>query len=158
MRRSPESIDPVVKARELSRSAAEAFDLFTAGIGRWWPLTTHSIGGAEATTVRFEGRIGGRIVEVTADGTEHSWADVIAWDPPHRFVVAWHPTPEPLAASILEVRFESIPTGCRIHLEHRGWEEFGLEAGGEARASYEPGWDHVLRPYLAAAESEPARA
>ena len=89
-------------------------------------------------------------IERTADGGEQSWADVIAWDPPHRFVVAWHPDPEPEAASILEVRFTADTDGTRIDLEHRGWEEFGSE-GPAIRAGYDTGWDAVLEPFEAAA-------
>lgn len=144
MRRSQAPIEPVVKVRDVALTVEETFELFTAGIGRWWPVATHSIGGARCADVRFEGRIGGRVIETTEDGAEHQWADVIAWDPPHRFAMTWHPSIDPVAASIVEVRFESTETGCRLHLEHRGWEEFGQIAGTEARDQYNPGWDGVL--------------
>ncbi len=157
MRKSIEPVPPVVKVREVDLAIDDAFDLFTTGMGGWWPLATHSIAGERAADVRFEPRVGGRVVEIAEDGIEHEWADVIAWDPPQRFVVAWHPTPEPVASSILEVRFESTDGGCRLHLEHRGWEEFGLEAGTEARNGYDPGWDNVLDTLMASIGSQPQR-
>ncbi len=149
MRKSDQHIEPVVKVRELAIPVERAFELFTAGIGQWWPLATHSIGAERATGVRFEGRVGGRVIETTDDGHEHEWADVIAWDPPHRFAMTWHPSIEPVAASIVEVTFESTDGGCTVRLEHRGWEELGHEAGTVARQQYDPGWDGVLGYYLA---------
>jgi uncharacterized protein YndB with AHSA1/START domain len=116
-------------------------------MGEWWPLVTHSISGSADADVRFEGRVGGRVIEVLPDGDECAWADVLAWDPPERIMLSWHPNREPMAASIVEVRFTVEGDGCRIDLEHRGWEEFGLEQGRELRADYDPGWDMVLAPF-----------
>lgn len=151
MRKSTSPIEPVIKVREVPLAPEQAFELFTERLRQWWPLASHSIGGESTHDVLVDGRVGGRIIETAADGTEHSWADIIAWDPPHRFVMAWHPNPAPVAASIVEVRFEPTASGCRLHLEHRGWDEFGAELGAATREQYEPGWDQVLDPYLAAA-------
>ena len=148
MRATDQSIEPVRKTREVGLSADQAFDLFTRRLAEWWPLATHSIGGDKVTEVRFEPRVGGRVIEVVEDGTEYSWADVLAWDPPHRFVISWHPNPEPVAASIVEVRFVPSDSGCTLELEHRGWEEFGLEQGTALRDQYGPGWDMVLAPFV----------
>lgn len=148
MRLSDTPIEPVRKTRTVPLDPAEAFDLFTTRMGTWWPLTTHSIGEHHATGVRFEAHVGGRVVEATEDGTEHCWGDVIAWDPPHRFVVAWHPSIDPEVATILEVRFGPAPGGgTRVELEHRGWEEYGAEGGTAARAGYQSGWELVLEPF-----------
>jgi hypothetical protein len=57
----------------------------------------------------------------------------------------------PVAASIVEVRFESMPGGSLLHLDHRGWEEFGADEGAALRADYESGWDAVLAPFEARA-------
>jgi uncharacterized protein YndB with AHSA1/START domain len=150
--RPPETpIEPVRKERRLTLPADEAFRLFTVGMGRWWPLASHSIAGDHATGVRFEGRVGGRVVELTADGSEHPWADVLAWEPPCRLVLAWHPSVGLTAATILEVSFEDTPEGCRLLLQHSDWEALGAQLGAELRAGYEPGWDVVLAPYEALA-------
>jgi hypothetical protein len=150
MRLATEPIDPVRKTRHVDLDPAAAFTLFTEGMATWWPLATHSIGGDDAVDVVVEGRVGGRIVERTADGAEHSWADVLAWDPPHRFVVAWHPNPAPEAASILEIRFVADGSGTRVELEHRGWEEFGDAEGATLRARYDDGWEPVLAAWESA--------
>ena len=148
MKLSDHPIEPIRKTRTVPLDPVEAFDLFTTRMGTWWPLASHSIAEHNANGVRFEERIGGRIVELTEDGTEHSWADVIAWDPPHRFVVAWHPSVEPDAATILEVRFSPAPDGgTQLELEHRGWEELGAEQGSAVRAGYQSGWSVVLEPF-----------
>ncbi len=144
MRLSPTAIIPIHKTRTVVLEQAAAFELFTARMGSWWPMTTHSIGQGEATGVRFEPRVGGRVVELTEDGSEHSWADVLTWDPPHRFVLAWHPNIDPEAGSVLDVRFHALDAGTRIDLEHRGWEEFGDAVGQSLRDRYDPGWEAVL--------------
>lgn len=153
MRLSPTAIEPVTKTRPVPLAPDAAFELFTRRISEWWPLATHSISEDTTATVRFEGRVGGRVVEVTPDGAECSWADVLAWDPPHRFVLAWHPNPEPEAASILEVRFQPDGDGALVTLVHRGWEEFGADQGAELRGGYDQGWELVLAPFEEAAGS-----
>lgn len=157
MKRAQHIIEPVRKSRTVALDVAEAFDLFTIRIGSWWPLSGFSISEDPSSRVRFEPRVGGRVVEVTPGGAEHAWADVIAWDPPHRFVLAWHPAVEPEAATILEVRFTSSPEGgTDVELEHRAWEELGDDDGPRVRAGYDSGWDVVLEPFEAATASATA--
>lgn len=144
-------IEPVRKERQLSLPPHEAFRLFTAEMGTWWPLATHSIGGDQAVGVRFEEREGGRVVELTNSGVEYAWADVLAWDPPRRLVLSWHPTVEIVAASTIEVAFEAVGGDTLMRLEHRDWEAFGEGLGAELRAGYDPGWDVVLAPFEARA-------
>ncbi len=143
MRRTTDPIAPVRKQRDIPLGPERAFELFTARMGEWWPLLTHSIAEHDAVGVRFEGRIGGRVVELTSDGTEHVWAEVRTWDPPHRVVLSWHPAVEPEAASTVEVRFVATGAGCRLELEHHDLEEHG-EVGRNMREQYDPGWDEVL--------------
>lgn len=156
------NIAPVIKTREIPLPVDEAFRLFTERLDTWWPMSTHSIGasedGVDPVAVRFEGRIGGRVVEILSDGRECSWGEVIAWNPPERFVIAWHPNLEPTAASILEVRFSPRGSSAStLYLEHRGWEEYG-DRGLELREQYEPGWDFVLSGYESVSSAEAASA
>lgn len=144
-------IEPVVKRRTLAVDPSSAFELFTNGIRQWWPVASHSINGEAVADIRFDAQVGGRVVEVGSDGTEVAWAEIMAWDPPHRFVLSWHPNPDPIAASVLEVRFTATADGgTELLLEHRGWEEFGAD-GGELRDGYDTGWDIVLGTYEEAA-------
>ncbi|HCL28522.1 MAG TPA: hypothetical protein DIC52_08815 [Candidatus Latescibacteria bacterium] len=86
--------------------------------------------------------------ESASCGTEYNWANVLAWDPPERSVVAWHPSLTPEAASIIEVRFSSVDEGTALWLEHRGWEEFGPQQGEATRTDYDTGWDLVMTAFL----------
>jgi len=148
-------IPAVIKTRTVPLPQRAAYDLFTQRLDTWWPLESHSIGADTdnpTTKVHFEPRVGGRVVETRQDGQECSWADVIAWQPHHRFVVAWHPNEQPVAASILEVTFTSVDAGTELRLEHRAWEEFGDE-GQNLRDGYENGWEPVLERFTDRAES-----
>lgn len=143
MIRTEAGIAPVIKKRSVPLAPEAAFDLFTRRIGEWWPVGTHSVAGEHVKEIRFEGHVAGRLLEVAADGTQCSWGEVLAWDPPNRFVISWHPTREPKAASILEVRFRPHDGGTELTLEHRGWEEHGAE-GERLRGMYDSGWEFVL--------------
>ena len=154
MRRTTEPIEPVRKRRDVPLDPDRAFELFTARMGTWWPLVTHSIAEHDATGIRFEGRVGGRVVELAAGGVEHVWAEVTTWDPPHRLVLSWHPAVEPEAASTVEVRFVPTDDGCRLELDHRDLEEHG-EVGRAMRDEYDPGWDQVLDRLDAAVAAAP---
>lgn len=118
----------------------EAFDLFTTRLHTWWPLATHSVFEGNAETCVFEPRVGGRVIERSRTGEESVWAEVLAFDKPHRFVVSWHPGGGP--ATEVEVTFTPADDGTYVELEHRGWEVF--EMPEEARTSYANGWPVVI--------------
>ena len=80
--------DAIRKTVLVDFAPAEAFELFTARIGSWWPVGTHSYGGEDVTDVVLEQRVGGRLYEVTEAG-EQDWGSVLEWDPPSRFVLDW---------------------------------------------------------------------
>jgi uncharacterized protein YndB with AHSA1/START domain len=139
-------IDPVAKILELAVTPDHAFDLFVNRMGQWWPLTTHSVSTDEAQDVRIDGRVGGRIIEVTRDGVEHEWGVITAYDPGERIQFTWHPgTPED-ASTQVDVRFDAIDSATRVTLVHTGWEARGDDAQG-IRDNYESGWDDVLAPF-----------
>ena len=135
---------PVERSVHVPRPPAEAFRLFTDGIATWWPTLTHSFGAGDVASVVFEGRAGGRVYEVGADGTETAWGDVVEWDPPRRFVLSWQVTRGRGAATEVEVNFVAADGGTRVELEHRGWERLGADAAAETRPSYDEGWQQVL--------------
>jgi uncharacterized protein YndB with AHSA1/START domain len=121
-----------------------AFRLFTEGIGTWWPFESHSIEGDKVENAVFDLEAK-RLYERAADGTEHDWGDIIAWEPPTRFLLGWRVNPAN-AGTEVEVRFAPEGEGTRVELEHRGWEKCGP---GE-RSSYEGGWDYVLGKFVEA--------
>jgi uncharacterized protein YndB with AHSA1/START domain len=132
-------------------SIEDAFATFTERIHEWWPLSRYSIdsdeSGSQPETVIFQGGAGGQIYERTKKGEELKWADVIAFEPPHRFVLAWNPSREQeQPPTEVEVTFSDEGGRTRVDLEHRGWEKLG-ERAAEARQGYGQGWPAVLASF-----------
>ena len=154
-----ESIMPVRKSVTVKAGADHAFRVFTDGFDTWWPRS-HHIGKSPMTKAIIEGRAGGRCYSEQADGTECDWAEVLVWDPPRRFVMAWKITPawqfEPDLAksSEVEVVFTPQPNGStHVELEHRHFERHG--AGGDAMRTAVDGamgWQELLNAFGARAE------
>ena len=139
-----DKIAPVQKAVRVKGSAEAAFRLFTDGIGKWWPLATHSISEADAVTCVLEGRVGGRLFERDRAGREHLWGTITAWEPPRRVAYTWHLHRHADTAQQVEVRFSDAGGGMTlVELTHSGWEKLG-ERGKTVRESYNNGWDFVL--------------
>jgi len=141
------TIEPVVKEISVPLAPERAFALFTDGVAGWWPLRTHSVAREEAVSCRFEPRVGGRLLETAADGSEHVWGTLLEWAPPARLVLSWHPGRPPETAQEVSVTFSAEGDGTRLRLVHRGWERLAEVAPGE-RDSYDSGWDYVLGLYL----------
>ena len=146
------AVDAVRKSLMVECSPERAFEVFTREIGSWWPTRTHSIGGDEVAEVVFEQGVGGRIFERHSGGGEGEWGRVLAWNPPHRFAMTWHPGHDPSQATELEVRFTPEAGGTRVDLEHRGWEILA-ERAAESRAGYDAGWGEVLTHYVSTASA-----
>jgi len=126
-----------------------AFDIFTRHFNDWWPRT-HKIGGADLAEAVLEPRAGGRWYERDTDGSECEWGRVLAYEPPHRLVLAWQITAQwafdPDLVTEVEVRFIAEGEGrTRVELEHRNLERFG-DAAAEVRASIgsEGGWNGIM--------------
>src|SRR5262245_64229227 len=100
----PETLAPVLRAALVPVAPDRAFAAFTAEIGDWWPLETHSVGGAESAGVRMEPGVGGRIVETLGDGAAAAWGTVTAWEPPDLVAFTWHPGRDPEPATEVTVR------------------------------------------------------
>lgn len=147
------SIEPIVKSVTVNGPAEHAFRVFTDRIGQWWPFERHSVAGeiyedgSRAVSAEFrvdaEGR--GRLVEVIDDGREAEWAEVLAWEPPRRLVLSWHPNAGRRASTEIEVTFVEQDGRTVVQLEHRGWERLGAE-GAAVREGYGE-WAHVLGRY-----------
>jgi uncharacterized protein YndB with AHSA1/START domain len=153
-----EPIQPVLVAIDVRRGIEEAFQVFTAEIGAWWPVAAHSVEPDKVETVVLEGRVGGRLYERWHDGGEVDWGRVLAWEPPARLVLSWSPSLERRAATEVEVRFQAVePDHTRVELEHRGWERLG-DLAAQARSSYEGGWPGVLDAFAGAAMAVHHRA
>jgi uncharacterized protein YndB with AHSA1/START domain len=140
-------IEPVRKQLKVGLTVEQAFDLFTARIGKWWPLLAHSVGKDQAETCFFEGWLGGRIVEVLKDGSHLEWGRVLAWEPFHKVSFSWYPGHTPDTPQEVTVTFSEVAGGSLIELVHIGWETLGAQAQAR-RNGYETGWDFVLAKYI----------
>jgi len=142
------TVAPVVKSVHVNCGVANAFAVFTRGIGSWWPLDQLALAPGEVKEVVWEEREGGEVYEIGRTGEKALWATVIAWAPPDGFTIAWRVNAEAEAATEVEVRFTPDAGGTRVDLEHRHWERLG-ERAAETMASYRSGWDFVLGRFVA---------
>lgn len=142
---------PVRKSIHVKVTPAKAFDVFTAGMGRWW-LKSHSINASPTRDIVMEPRAGGRWYEIGEDGSECPWGQVLAWEPPSRLLLAWQVggawTFDPNLITEVEVRFLPERSGTRVELEHRNLERFGDQAEA-VRATFESpgGWSGLLESF-----------
>lgn len=145
---------PVRKTIHVKAAPERAFVVFTRDIGRWWPRT-HSIGASPIATATIEPKAGGRWFETGDDGSLCDWGHVVAWEPPHRLVLAWQIGADwrfdPALVTEVEVTFTAEGDGTTVRLEHRDLERIGTR-GDEMRAIYdsEGGWTGILALYGAA--------
>jgi uncharacterized protein YndB with AHSA1/START domain len=143
-------IEPIRLAFDVDCPAEHAFDVWTAGIDRWWP-TDHTASGLTGTRVVLEPRAGGRIFERTPSGDEHDWGEVTIWEPPSRLGYLWHLRRDRADATQVEIRFVAAGADTtRVEIEHRGWERLGAN-GEELRDRNRGGWATLLPHFVAAA-------
>ena len=136
-------LEPVRKSITVRRTPAEAFEVFTARFGSWWPVKKFSIHQDETETCVIEPRVGGAIYEQATNGERATWGTVRVWEPGARFVMSWHPGHDAAEAQEVEVRFVAVDEGTRVDLEHRDWTKLGEKAAA-ARDGYNEGWVYVF--------------
>jgi prepilin-type processing-associated H-X9-DG protein len=135
------TVPPIHREVLVDADPATAFDVFTTGISRWWPMAELSVHG-DGATVAF---VDGNIVESSAGKNDVLWGTVTRWEPPAAVAFTWHPGSIPERASHVEVTFDATEGGTLVTLEHRGWEVF--EDPAAARDEYDGGWPRVLDLY-----------
>jgi uncharacterized protein YndB with AHSA1/START domain len=153
----PQRIAPAAirKTIEVRAPIERAFAVFATRMGDWWHKE-HSIArGTTQQDVVIEPRAGGRWYELGADGSEHPWGKVIAYDPPHRLLLAWQLTREftydPGFETMVEVKFEERDGVTVVTFEHRDLERMG---GGAVQMleSMDGGWGMQLGLFKTEAE------
>ena len=150
-------IAPVRKSIRVNAEPTRAFEVFTAGLGRWWPRDK-GIGKLPMKSAIMETRLGGRWYELADDGTQTNVGRIIVWEPPQRFVITWDINskwkPDTTISSEVEVKF--IPdgiNGTRVELEHRKFEQMGAEQGETMREHVDSGWPGMLERFKAEIEA-----
>ena len=142
---------PVRKSIFVDAPQALAFDVFTSGIGRWWPKS-HKIGPADLDRPVIEPRSGGRWYELDTDGSQCEIGKVVTWEPPARLVLTWQLNAEfkfdAHLVTEVEVQFTPEGSGTRVNLEHRHLERVGETAEALREAVDSPGgWSGLLQLY-----------
>lgn len=128
---------PVRREVVVAAPPATAFALFTAHIGSWWPLASHSVFGAGGTVAFEDGEVVERL------GAQRTvWAEVTKFDPPNSLELSWHPGHDASRATELSVRFTDLDGSTAVSLEHRGWHRLADPQG--TRDEYDRGWPLVL--------------
>lgn len=135
-----------------------AFSVFTEQFDRIKPREHNLLAPEPIAETVFETRVGGHVYDRGENGSVCRWARVLAFEPPHRFVISWDISPswqivtDPAEASEVEVRFVADgPERTRVELEHRHLERHG--AGWESvrdGVDNPRGWPLYLERYAAA--------
>jgi uncharacterized protein YndB with AHSA1/START domain len=153
-----EQREPIRRNVVVRCTSERAFQIFADEMDTWWPLKTHSRAASEfegedveVERVEFQGRAGGQVIEHMSNGRALPWAEVLVWDPPRRFVLAWKPHGRPQPPTELEVTFSAQGAETLVELVHRGWERL-VEDIGEAYEGYATGWIETLRRFAATAD------
>jgi uncharacterized protein YndB with AHSA1/START domain len=151
------TIAPVRKSIRVNATQAHAFEVFTSGIGRWWPRHA-TIGTAPMKEVVLEPRLGGRWYQLAEDGSQAKVGEILVWEPPRRFIVSWDLNsnwkPDTTVSSEVEVRFTADgPNATLVELEHRKFERMGAEAGAKMRKDVDGGWPGMLDHFKKEAEA-----
>jgi hypothetical protein len=151
-------LEPIVKSLVVPCPQQAAFEIFLHDIGTWWPLHRFSASmrrGQPARALRVDPRLGGTLVEIGLDGTEHLWGTLTALEPYDSFRMDFHIGQPASRASVLEVRFVALGEAhTRVELTQRGWEAFGKKAHW-MRDGYDKGWAVIFDECYRAAASDP---
>jgi uncharacterized protein YndB with AHSA1/START domain len=151
-------IAPVRKSVRVKASQAHAFEVFTARIGKWWPIERAKASAGPIVTTTMEPRVGGRWFETGVDGQETTVGHLLVWDPPRRFVVTWEVNcqfnADAAMASEVEVTFTAEgPDTTLVELQHGKFEKMP-EGGQITRDRVNEGWPGMLDLFKAAVEAD----
>jgi Activator of Hsp90 ATPase homolog 1-like protein len=154
------AIAAVRKSVRVKAPIGRAFDVFTAGLTRWWPHD-HGVGKKPIEKVLMEPRLGGRWLEIAEDGTETPVATITLWEPPHRMVMVWQVNaqwkPDTAMKSEVDVRFRADGSDATlVELVHHKFETMGAEAGASMRGDVDGGWPGLLDRFVHEAERDAA--
>ncbi|HUI69296.1 MAG TPA: SRPBCC family protein [Spirochaetia bacterium] len=115
----------------------------------------HNMLDVEIAETVFEPRVGGDVYDRGVDGSTCRWARVLAYEPPHRFVISWDISPQWRIeknlehTSEVEVRFiAETAERTRVELEHRHLDRHGEGWQGERDGIRDKdGWPIYLKRF-----------
>ncbi|HWJ67621.1 MAG TPA: SRPBCC family protein [Nocardioides sp.] len=113
-----------------------AFEVFTGQFDRIKPREHNLLAPEAIVETVFETHVGGHVYDRGENGSVCRWARVLAFEPPHRFVISWDISPswqvvtDPAESSEVEVTFTAAGPGrTRVEHEHRHLERHGQVSG-----------------------------
>lgn len=100
------------------------FNVYVNRIDEWWPRQktyryTFAPADSGPDRIRFEPRVGGRLYESFADGSEYTIGAIEVFDPPFEIVYTWQ-APDWPAPSTIHVRFLASGETTTVVVEHTG--------------------------------------
>jgi uncharacterized protein YndB with AHSA1/START domain len=118
--------DVVTVTVTVSVKPATAFTIFTEETDLWWRKGPRfRIAGKQPGTLRFEPRVGGRLLEeVESPSGIRTFIKgrISLWQPPERFEFDWWGVNFAEGESThVQILFEEISSGTRVTLRHSGW-------------------------------------
>ena len=124
--------EPLIKTIEVPCSQERAFRVFVEEMGTWWPLMKFSASvkfGAKPKALLVEPKVGGKIVEISQDDTQHLWGTITKYEPYGYICMDLHIGLPAETASLVEVRFTVLDgERTRVELTQSEWERFGKYA------------------------------
>lgn len=118
----------------------QAFDLFTLGVGEWWP-ESHRPGKDPAGELFL--LESGRFYERTSDGREFELGRVVEWVRPARLELDFYLGTGPAAPTAVTVTFTAAGDGTTVWVSHRPKLE-SLEMWEGRVVIYQRSWESVL--------------
>jgi uncharacterized protein YndB with AHSA1/START domain len=151
-------IEPVRLSVRVKAPVAHVFELFTSGIGRWWPRS-FTIGMKPILDVIMEPRLGGRWRELAKDGGEMVVGTIVVWEPPRRVAMLWQIDArwqaDATMKSEVDVRFTAEDAGATlVELTHHRFETMGAEDGESMRADVDGGWPGIVECFAREVERD----
>jgi len=147
---------PVRKSIAVKAPQAKAFEVFTAHIGRWWPVS-HTLLKSPVKATIIEPRVGGRWYQVGEDGSECINGFVLGWFPSSKLILSWRLNSkfeiDDAVESEVEIHFiAEAPNATRVELEHR----ITALDGETIRVAVDApnGWSAILAAYAQSAEEK----
>jgi uncharacterized protein YndB with AHSA1/START domain len=107
-------------------SPADAFEVFTNEIDRWWRRgPKYRNAGTRRGLIHLEPRLDGRLFESFATDTGETVFEagrVRVWEPPSRLAFSWRNSVFAAGEdTLVEVEFAATRNGTLVTVTHRGW-------------------------------------
>lgn len=137
-------LDLIVKTIEVPCNQEKAFNVFVRQMGHWWPLDKRAMSlyetGEPAKDVTVDARVGGKIIEIGSDDSEHHWGTFRSFDPFGSLSMDFHMGLPPEQCSLVTVTFTAVDDQLtRVELVHSNWEGFG-DMADMMYSGYGSGW------------------